>query len=694
MCGIVGILAHGEFETKKEERIRQEAMIFLTTELLQLTQARGKDATGIATLFDDGDYMGLKMGVSATEFVTRFGEKETDYEGYLNVWRRKAKTKASRIVIGHCRKPSTTIGAGTEDNNNNHPIKVGDIVGVHNGTLTNHDKIFENLKCGRDSKVDSEAIFRLIDHLTNKGTEPFTTEMIQEVCRRLNGNYSCLAFNGNNPYQLAGFRDGRPMVFGLIKPLKLFLIASEQDYLKIAISRYNKMAFLYQLGSNKFPGLRKGDIEFATTADDSLFLFDTTQDITTESKIIDLHVTEKVPRNNKLWAKTTAAANNTAWNNRNHSQGRAAGGAAATTGANSVGKKTGTEVAASKPPGQPAGSADKQESTTQTGTSTATKESTKAHRLGMAFNRTSNLFEDVSAAKKTVDTHGAVLMNIDQGTIKDIGTGTVLDDGEKKADKQISYGGGQPTMQKSDSQQGFELGESREPVDDLLTDPAKISVAEVASRSSAGTTDVPARVGGGVYSVHKAGKTVVASNDLAVDGDILEKALIATEESSNFSSDDELADALEILDTSAMYTMPRYSLANRIKRFFFKKGWYLGYMACKKEGVKVVEKTPENSVDMYARTMLERMKSSKRRSSATIRSVKVLVGIIADALGHGEASRERVANEVARAIRRGKEINPEALEKAFREGDRKKYPAIDTAINTMKYLNAEGNADG
>lgn len=35
------------------------------------------------------------------------------------------------------------------DNVNNHPIKVNEIIGVHNGTLENHNKIFTNLGCKR-----------------------------------------------------------------------------------------------------------------------------------------------------------------------------------------------------------------------------------------------------------------------------------------------------------------------------------------------------------------------------------------------------------------------------------------------------------------------------------------------------------------------------------------------------------------
>ena len=151
MCGIIGAMSFGEVEDAKMERLRQESMIFLATELLQLTQSRGKDATGVTTLFSDGNFTGFKMGIPSPDFIARFGETDTDYDGFLKVWREnwQKRKKAAKTFIGHCRK--TSIGEA-DDNNNNHPIKVGDIVGIHNGTLTNYEKIFKKLRCPRDGE--------------------------------------------------------------------------------------------------------------------------------------------------------------------------------------------------------------------------------------------------------------------------------------------------------------------------------------------------------------------------------------------------------------------------------------------------------------------------------------------------------------------------------------------------------------
>ena len=224
MCGIVGAFTFDAFEKKSEEKARTEANIFITTQLLQETVDRGKDATGISLLWADGNYTGLKMGIPSPDFIARFGTTEKDFEGILKLWREYPKLM--KIFIGHCRKSSV---GNSYDNKNNHPIQIGDIIMCHNGTLTNHEKIFDKLKCNRTGDVDSEAIGRLLHHYTNGGVEPFTVEMIKETSRRLHGSYSVLAMSGNNPFQVAQFRDGRPAEMVLVRPLKMVFVASEID---------------------------------------------------------------------------------------------------------------------------------------------------------------------------------------------------------------------------------------------------------------------------------------------------------------------------------------------------------------------------------------------------------------------------------------------------------------------------------
>ena len=67
---------------------------------------------------------------------------------------------------------------------------------------------------------------------------------------------------------MVGFRDARPMETLLIKPLNLLLIASDKDFLKHVVFRYNKMANLYHTGITEFPPLKKSDVELLSLHDD------------------------------------------------------------------------------------------------------------------------------------------------------------------------------------------------------------------------------------------------------------------------------------------------------------------------------------------------------------------------------------------------------------------------------------------
>ena len=293
MCGIIGAAIFGPKADKNEETARQKSMIYLVTQLLQETKVRGEDATGIATLFRNGLYTGLKMGVDSEVFTTRYGNGEENYEGYLRRWQLNANPAV--MCLGHCRKSSV---GGNWDNKNNHPIRVRDTIGVHNGTLKNHNQIFQQLQSGRDGTVDSEAIIRLLGHYSQNGAEPFTTKMIDEVTRRLDGTFAVLAFNGNNPFQLVTFRDGRPMEYALIKPLNMLLVASEQKFLKRVLMEYNNMARLYSF--KEFKPIIASDVEFEMLRHNGQAIFDLTREVTDKTKIFDLCELENLPVA-KIW---------------------------------------------------------------------------------------------------------------------------------------------------------------------------------------------------------------------------------------------------------------------------------------------------------------------------------------------------------------------------------------------------------
>ena len=670
MCGIIAALAYGEFEEKRMERIRQESMIFLTSELLQLTQGRGKDATGVATMFSNCDYMGLKMGVAAQEFIARFGGKETDYEGYLKVWRKKETTPA-KIVIGHCRKPSVATTATPDDNKNNHPIKVGEIVGVHNGTLTNHEKIFKNLACKRDGAVDSEAIFRLLSHYTTNGTEPFTPQALQETCKRISGTYAVLAFSGNNPFQLAAFRDGKPLEILIIRPLKLVLLASEKDFLRTALFRYNKMANLYQTGVLKFISLTKGDIEEGSLADDSLFLFDVRKDIVADTKITDLFITEKIPRTDKIWV--TKSYVTTTYNH-----GVSHSAAAHNNLNNGVGKKTQASET-NAPHSNAAHTGTPTTMNTQTGMVDDVK------RLGMAWNRSSAQYESIKDLDTTKN-HGNIEIDCVEDESIEIVPGKI---GAKKKLTNTSMEQTSTALVPMVVMPKHTITVSEKPVDDLISNPAKITEVTISKDVDAVNAIIAIHKGGVTVSGDKVidsfkSKEVTAKAIVEIDftthPDVLEAAVSASIKHPSFSNNEDLANALQIADKNALENMELYSLANRIKRFFFKAGWYAGYVS------RLGEETSYDQ-NQGLRNILNRTTEKHRSAQGTIRSMKTVTRIMSRIMDHfpaGSINDYFVNNAVEETFDNAEEIGTAVLRKAFKEGDLKELPVLRKIITSVE----------
>jgi glucosamine 6-phosphate synthetase-like amidotransferase/phosphosugar isomerase protein len=299
MCGIVGVLFFDKELTEQEEQQRKEAGLFLFTELLALTETRGKDATGVTALFDNGDYVIQKGAFTSSEFISKYNEEDQkkSFENFMNLCREnKALAKA---FIGHCRKSS--VGNIT-DNENNHPIRAGEIVGIHNGTLKNQNTIFKNLGCKRDGTVDSEAIFRLLEHFTNKCKEPFTFEILEETVSRLQGSYSCLAYNANNPFQISAFRRDRPMELCLLRNLGILIIVSEIQFFRKAVFSYNKASKLYGLN---MPLITKKDVVDAMLPNDSVALIDLTTEIKEKDLIVDIVKRKSVVGLKKTWQDAT-----------------------------------------------------------------------------------------------------------------------------------------------------------------------------------------------------------------------------------------------------------------------------------------------------------------------------------------------------------------------------------------------------
>ena len=302
MCGIVAGL-RGKTDSGISPEDQNHIMRIMTVELLLLTESRGGDATGFALLFEDGNLRGMKHGEKATKIVSDFSVADkTNFMALMDIW--KAYPKPANIVLGHCRK--RTIGLAS-DNNNNHPFKIGDVLGVHNGTIENHKKIEENLKelkykDDRAGIVDSEMIFHLLSHACKKSKGLLTLDQAEWVVKRLQGKYAVAAANVNNPYQLMIFRDGRPIEVGISRPTGLVFVASEKAFLEAALFRYNRIRHIY--GLDHLPEL---DLKIGVMPDDHAWIFNMEHDIEPDTDVNDLIEARRMPYDagrEKDWKET------------------------------------------------------------------------------------------------------------------------------------------------------------------------------------------------------------------------------------------------------------------------------------------------------------------------------------------------------------------------------------------------------
>jgi len=139
MCGIAGLHRRTERPVPKLNR--------LATELQLAIENRGRHAAGYLAVFDNGKVQMEKRPVPATRFVRE----------------RKPIRRDARSVLLHTRY--ATVGA-KGDPRNAHPVisATGRCAAIHNGTIWNHDELFDAFGLDRKATVDSEIIPALIDY--------------------------------------------------------------------------------------------------------------------------------------------------------------------------------------------------------------------------------------------------------------------------------------------------------------------------------------------------------------------------------------------------------------------------------------------------------------------------------------------------------------------------------------------------
>lgn len=136
MCGIAGSNL-SPAESAADSKL-------IATKMFEDIVTRGRDATGAGWFAPDGTLMVHKDAMPARWFAPHLA----------------MEPEATNFIL------HTRFGTkGSEkDNNNNHPVVVEGVVGVHNGCISNDDMLFQWLGVPRIAQVDTEAAFAAIAH--------------------------------------------------------------------------------------------------------------------------------------------------------------------------------------------------------------------------------------------------------------------------------------------------------------------------------------------------------------------------------------------------------------------------------------------------------------------------------------------------------------------------------------------------
>lgn len=233
MCGIAGFCIN-----PRDTHINAR---HLASRLLLGIEHRGKDASGAAWRDRRGHMTVQKRALTASEFTPGL-----------------SMDKRASMAVLHTRMWTQ----GSPDNPlNNHPITSGEIIGVHNGYLSNDDQLIrhaEKFGYKRLGEVDSEAIFATIDRVGRDSDEKFDlVAALEEPEAKMAVAWVDLSDENKNTLYLAR-GDGSPLVVAQTANGSL-IFASEADAIKDALEPIGEgIAYLEHVKEGSFMKVRDG----------------------------------------------------------------------------------------------------------------------------------------------------------------------------------------------------------------------------------------------------------------------------------------------------------------------------------------------------------------------------------------------------------------------------------------------------
>ncbi len=203
MCGIFGVA------TTEASALSIEDLKRLVGDLFKLSESRGKEAAGLAILSPDAIYV-HKEPVCASRMIRSPRYHEAFDTALLRPYATSVRVPCSRARLG---QPTTIIGhsrlvtnGGQELHQNNQPVVASGLIGIHNGIITNVDRLWSHFPTlQRRCEVDTEVLLSLVRHFLSQGHTP--VDAVRQTFRLIEGaasvavlfaDFNCLLLATNN----------------------------------------------------------------------------------------------------------------------------------------------------------------------------------------------------------------------------------------------------------------------------------------------------------------------------------------------------------------------------------------------------------------------------------------------------------------------------------------------------------------
>lgn len=245
MCGLAGTLLAPIHRSPARLQVIRDAF----TANLLANEERGREAAGVTLIRDDGDFILHKSEGPVSDLVN-----SREYQRIL-----AAIDQRAVCLLGHTRAPTK----GRVSNNlNNHPIVVGNIIGIHNGHIDNDDQLFTHFHFPRRGQVDSEVIFQLLDCLEPHLLHKAYLQHMANVIGVLDGPVSVLAVDLRYPARLLVIKNRAPLCMHYEPKWGTLLFSSRYIFLRKAFGRQvatEKLPTSHVMGfdANKIPNVEQ-----------------------------------------------------------------------------------------------------------------------------------------------------------------------------------------------------------------------------------------------------------------------------------------------------------------------------------------------------------------------------------------------------------------------------------------------------